>query len=219
MAGEMPRGDGPRERIFTLPNLLTLSRLPMAAALWIAPGSAALVIPLMIAAAVTDMADGRFARAIRARRIARGKEHGRLGEAGGIGAWLDPVCDKVFVVSLIAAVYVEYRPELVVVLLIAAREIFLVPMALAYKVSDRLRIAGKFDFRAGVAGKAATVSQFAAVASVLVAPQATLALAVAAGALGASATFVYARRGVLLVRGGAEKNGGAGQGRPTPPTR
>jgi hypothetical protein len=96
--------------------------------------------------------------------------------------------------------YVEHRPELAIVLLIAARELFLLPMALAYKVSDRLRAGPPFDFRAGLAGKAATVAQFAAIASLLVAPDATWALAIAAGTLGVAATFVYARRGVLLVR-------------------
>jgi phosphatidylglycerophosphate synthase len=92
------------EPIFSLPNLLTLSRLPMAALVWlVAPWAWALGL-LMATAALSDMLDGWFARRMRARRKAHGLPTRGLGEKGGRGAWLDPLCDKAFVISVVAAV-------------------------------------------------------------------------------------------------------------------
>ena len=184
----------PRERVFTMPNALTLSRLPMAAALWLAPERFELVVPLMVAAALTDVLDGRFARAIRAHRERRGEDPGALAGKGGIGAWLDPLCDKTFVLSLLAAIYVTFHPAWWIVLLIATRELFLVPLALFYRFHPTLRARLRFDFRAGLLGKAATVAQFGAVAAILIEPRWTVGFAVAAGVLGFAATIVYLRR-------------------------
>ena len=186
------------EKILTTPNLLTLSRIPMAAAVWLAPSQPRLIIPLMIAAAVTDLLDGRFARAIRDSRKRRGIDPGTLAGTKGIGAWLDPLCDKLFVVSLLAAIYVANRPDLLVVALIGLREWFLVPMVLTYRFSPTLRTRSNFDLRAGWAGKMATVAQFAAVASIIVAPAFLWEFAIASGVLGAVATAVYVTR---FVRG------------------
>lgn len=181
-------------RVFTLPNALTLSRLPMAAAIWFAPHDPALLIALMVGAAVTDVLDGRFARAIRARRIARGDEPGTLADKGGVGAWLDPLCDKTFVVSLLLAAWVSLEPAWWVVPAIATREVFLIPMALGYRFIGSLRSRFSFDFRAGWTGKLATVAQFAAVAAMLVAPGAVEPLALAAAVIGFAAFAHYALR-------------------------
>lgn len=188
------------ERIFTTPNLLTLSRLPMAAAVWLAPHDARLVIPLMIAAAVTDLLDGRFARAIRESRLRRGQDPGQLAGAKGIGAWLDPACDKIFVVSLLAAVYVANRPELYIVILIGAREWFLAPLALVYRLSRKLREQTDFDLRAGWVGKLATAAQFASVGAIVLTPRLTLYFAIASAVLGVLATYIYTRRFVRSYR-------------------
>lgn len=188
------------ESIVTLPNALTLSRIPMAAAVWIAPDSAPLVISLMVAAAVTDVLDGRFARAVRAARERRGEDPGVVAGAKGIGAWLDPVCDKTFVVSLLAAIWYANQPPVLDVLLIAARELFLIPLALVYKVSRRLRET-EFDFRAGIPGKLATVSQFVAVALIILGPAYLRYAAAAAGTFGLIATGFYLRRFARSIRG------------------
>ena len=165
----------------------------MAAAVWIAPNSAPLVISLMAAAAITDVLDGRFARAVRASRERRGEEPGPIAGAKGIGAWLDPLCDKTFVVSLLAAIWYANEPPVLDVLLIAARELFLVPLAIIYRVSGRLRET-EFDFRAGIPGKLATVSQFVAVALIILAPEYLRYAAGAAGAFGLIATGFYLQR-------------------------
>ena len=193
----------PRQPILTLPNLLTLARIPLAALVWFVADRADLLIPIMVVAAITDLLDGRFARMIRARRQRQGIETGLLGEAAGIGAWLDPVCDKLFVMSLLAAIWVTHDPHPLVVAAIATRELFLVPIVLVYKLIPRSRRDFHFDFRAGLVGKLATVAQFTAVAAILVAPDVLLYLAVIAAVTGILATIHYLWRAAQVMERGA----------------
>jgi phosphatidylglycerophosphate synthase len=190
----------PRQRILTLPNLLTLVRVPLAGAVWLVTDRPALLIAVMVAAAVSDLADGRFARAIRARRIRAGVDHGLLGEAGGIGSWLDPLCDKLFVLSLLAAIYVSHDPGPLVVALIATRELVLVPLVGLYKLIPRERRKRRFDFRAGLVGKLATVGQFAAVAAIALAPDMVWPLSIVAAITGALAVVHYLKRAAAAMQ-------------------
>jgi phosphatidylglycerophosphate synthase len=75
--------------ITSLPNLLSLSRLPLGGAFWVALGPtptltrALSAIGVMAVAAGTDVLDGTIAR--------------RRGvSTAGMGSWLDPICDKLF---------------------------------------------------------------------------------------------------------------------------
>ena len=157
--------------------LLTLSRIPMAGLVWIDPASPPLVLGLMAAAGLTDVLDGWAAR--------------RGGSRGGprdVGAWLDPLCDKAFILSVVAALAVVHRPPLAFFPLVAAREILQVPMLLLVAKKP------SFDFRAAVIGKAATVAQFAAVAALMLKPEWAMGAAAAAGALGVAAAVHYASR-------------------------
>jgi MFS family permease len=142
------------------------------------------------------MLDGRVARALRARRLARGKGTGGLGEAQAVGAWLDPLCDKIFVMSAVASVYVGWRPPLAVLALICTRELVLVPLMLLYEVLAKPRQQQPLDFRAGRAGKLTTVAQFASVAAVIVVPAAVWPLAVTACFAGLVTAAAYTRRGL-----------------------
>jgi phosphatidylglycerophosphate synthase len=185
----------PREPLLSLPNLLTLIRLPMAAAVWfVAPWPWAL-LSLMAAAALSDMLDGWFARRMRERRKARGLPTRGLGERGGTGAWLDPLCDKTFVVSVIAAVWWFYRPDWWLLALIGLREIVLVPLVLAWRLLPHKPL----DMRAGLAGKLTTVVQFVALWSLILGTHA-LGPAIAAAAAGAIAVYDYVRRALRASR-------------------
>lgn len=137
----------------------------------------------MALAGISDVLDGALARRARRRE---GREHER-----DAGAWLDPLCDKIFVVSALLAVAAEFRPPLWTLPLVAAREIAQVPL-LGYL---RLRgVVRAFDFRAAVVGKLATVLQFAAVAAILFRHPSAPPLAVAAGIAGlASALYYFVR--------------------------
>jgi phosphatidylglycerophosphate synthase len=148
-------------------------------------------------AAVTDVFDGRFARAIRARMVARGEDPGRLGGAQAVGAWLDPVC-----------------PPLWIVLLILTREVVMTPVYLLYRGSGWLRRRLRLDLRASRAGKLATVAQFMAVGAILFAPEpALVAAAVAASLLGGMAAADYVRRGVAAGAAHGEPAGALSPGK------
>jgi len=112
------------ERIgfWTLANVLTLSRIPFGIGFWFRHRSSDLGSGRMIVGGATDLVDGAVAR--------------RRGQAGrnGVGAWLDPVCDKFFVLSMVAALLISRRPAPWIVVAIAAREVVVVPLALAYRL-------------------------------------------------------------------------------------
>jgi cardiolipin synthase (CMP-forming) len=177
-----------QEPVLSLPNLLTLVRLPMALAVWlVAPWPWAL-FGLMMGAALSDMLDGWFARRMRERRRAKGLPTRGLGEKGGRGAWLDPLCDKAFVLSVIIAVWVFYAPPWWLIPLIAAREILLVPLMIIWRlVPGRPQL----DLRAGASGKLATVVQFVALWMLILGSANAPAWAAVAAFVGAIAVFEY----------------------------
>jgi cardiolipin synthase len=182
------------ERVFTLPNGLTLVRVPLGALIWVAPRERWWLLVILGLAAATDVVDGRVARAMRARRLARGEDPRHLGEPRAIGAWLDPLCDKLFILSVVAAVAYAFRPPLHQILLIAARELVVGPLAIAYVLTPSLRRRLQIDFRARALGKATTALQFAAVFAIIFLPAAATALAAAAALVGLAAAARYASR-------------------------
>lgn len=157
-------------------HLLTLSRIPIGVALWFVHGIWA--VALVGLAALTDALDGNLARWLKR----RGKS------SPDIGGWLDPLMDKVFV----AIVVVVLLPtvDLPVLLLLAAREILLVPIGLLY-LARHVKI-GKLH--ADVIGKVATVAQLLALMVVLGLPAYGFHAAAIAGALGIAAAIHYAWR-------------------------
>jgi phosphatidylglycerophosphate synthase len=185
--------------IWTLPNALTLSRLPLAALVWIDPLNPALVLPLMALAGLTDMADGWLERRAR-------KRLGIPDEVRTAGAWLDPLCDKTFVISVMAAILVARRPPLWIPALIAAREILQLPQIALYLLWPGLRARLRYDFSAAALGKAVTLLQFLAVGALLVGHPSLEPLAAACGAIGTAAAGFYFRRALRSSR--PERTGG-----------
>jgi cardiolipin synthase (CMP-forming) len=170
-----------------VPLFLTVIRIPMAALVWLAPGSPAYVLSLMAVAGVTDMLDGWLAR--------RYKHHAGTPDLRDAGAWLDPLCDKVFIVSALAAVVWAARPPLWTLPLIASREILQAPLLGYLRLKGVLR---RYDFRASAVGKLATIAQFAAVAAILLRHPSALPLAWAAGVVGVAASVYYFARAARL---------------------
>src|SRR5450432_80739 len=97
-----------------VPGLLSLSRVPLAAAFPFVLGHPLLALGVLVAAGVSDVLDGWVAR--------------RFGLVTPTGAALDPVTDKVFVttvaVSLVAGGYLSILD----VVLLSTREIGEVPL-------------------------------------------------------------------------------------------
>ena len=116
----------------------------------------------MAVAAVTDVLDGHLAR-----RQARKAGDAQAEPGGGTGAWLDPICDKLFVAAVLAAIIVRRHPPPLLIGLILTRELVQVPMGVAYRFIPTLHSWLRYDFRASVLGKAATVAQFLAIAALI----------------------------------------------------
>ncbi len=170
-----------RDSLAWPPNVLTLVRIPLAAIVWIAPGSVPLLFACMVLAAVSDWLDGWLART-----------YPDGSNPGNVGAWLDPLCDKVFVASAAASVLFVAHAPLALVGLLMLRDLALVPLVAWYRLAHEQ--SRRFDFRAGLLGKATTVAQFLAIGLLAVASPAAVAFCWLAAALGAGATFVYVRR-------------------------
>src|ERR1044072_2968823 len=146
--------------ITSLPNLLSLSRLPLGGLFWVALGPtpslphALSALGGMAAAAAADMLDGAIAR-------------GRGMSTAGLGSWLDPICYKLFVGAVLAALHFERGVPLSLLALIVARELLQLPMVIVYHLFPTLRHWLRYDFRASYFGKAATIMQFLAIGSLV----------------------------------------------------
>lgn len=151
--------DAPRTPAWlTAPNLLSLARLPLGVLFWLVaggtPGRALPALGVLALAGVTDVLDGIAAR--------------RAGvDLAGVGSWLDPLCDKLFVGAVLAALHVQRGVPLGLLALIVARELLQLPMSLVYRAVPTLRRWLRYDFRASPLGKAATISQFLAVTALI----------------------------------------------------
>jgi phosphatidylglycerophosphate synthase len=142
---------------------------------------------VLAAAAATDVLDGWIARRSGA-------------DPAGTGSWLDPICDKLFVGAVLAALYFQQRVPLGLLALIVTRELLQVPMVLVYRVSGTLRRWLQYDFRASLFGKAATVMQFLAVSALIVIGPVAVAwrLALLSFVLGLLALGDYIRRAIII---------------------
>jgi phosphatidylglycerophosphate synthase len=178
-----------------LAHALTLSRVPLAIALWWVWGDPVPSTVLVGLAAITDAADGRVARWAK-----------RRGAAGpDVGGWLDPAIDKLFVLIVLAAAW-AHTHRLSVIALVGARELVLLPLIAVYLA----RRTPHRPLRADVFGKVATVAQFVALCVMAIAPAAALLAAVVAAVLGLAAAAHYI---VVAVRDAHA----APVGRDTPP--
>jgi cardiolipin synthase (CMP-forming) len=196
------RGRRPSARVVTAPNLLTLIRIPLAGVLFLAVGDAVWLLSVAAVAGATDVVDGRVARALRRRQRQRGRSEAAIAADTALGAWLDPLCDKVFVIAALIAVAIGFEPPLVVLVLAATREILLAPMILAYHLVPGARREVDIDFSAGRLGKLTTAAQFATIAAILFAPSLALAAAILAAFAGILAALRYLHSGIAAARRG-----------------
>jgi cardiolipin synthase len=177
--------------ITSLPNLLSLSRLPLGGVFWVALGTTAttrnalMALGVMALAAGTDVLDGTIAR--------------RRGvSTAGMGSWLDPICDKLFVGAVLAALHFQRGVPFWLLALIVARELLQLPMVIVYHVFPTLRHWLRYDFRASYFGKAATIMQFLAIGSLVMGWPAAIPFAWGAFGLGLTALIDYVRRAITI---------------------
>ncbi len=178
----------------TLPNLLSLVRLPLGLVLWVAPENPWFLFGIGWVAAITDWVDGWAARHLPGRWGGRADDKGLGADAGGIGSWLDPLCDKAFVLTALIVVVVTYRPPWWAMAVLLVRDLGqAVGIVLVRLLKGRAAV-DAIDYHANVWGKATTVVQFLALAAVVFKLEAAVPLAVAAGALGLVAIVTLALR-------------------------
>ncbi|HEY3820599.1 MAG TPA: CDP-alcohol phosphatidyltransferase family protein [Polyangiaceae bacterium] len=129
-----------------VPGLLSLSRLPLAAAFPFVLVHPLAALGVLAAAGFSDVLDGWYAR--------------RFGQVTATGSALDPVTDKLFVTTVAVSLVVGGYLSVLDVALLSAREIGELPLVawLAFNRHARRRRAGHPS--ANVPGKLATVLQF-----------------------------------------------------------
>jgi cardiolipin synthase (CMP-forming) len=134
----------------TMPNLLTIGRICLAPFLVSAvlEGKFVTGFVLFMAAGITDALDGMLARILKQRTI--------------LGQYLDPVADKLLLSTLFLVLTHMNLIPIRVTALVFGRDLgILVVAAILYSA------AGRRDFKPSIFGKANTLAQVTAVASVL----------------------------------------------------
>jgi phosphatidylglycerophosphate synthase len=188
-----PGGDGyvaavTWRALLTLPNLLSLSRIPLAAGFLLADGTRSRVALLGMASA-TDLLDGWLAR--------------RGGTASRWGALIDPIADKTFVLLALAAFAVRGELSRHDFMVLLARDIGTAVGALVAWLMPGL---DPRDFKARMSGKIVTVLQLGALLVLCVAPSWTAAMVLAVGLASIVALGDYTvALGVRLHRSSADR--------------
>jgi phosphatidylglycerophosphate synthase len=165
--------------LLNAPNVVSLSRLFLAAC-FVAIGSSAVRLGLLITALLTDGLDGWLAR--RSRTISPS------------GPMVDAIADRIFVLTAVVALILDGMLTPGVALILLSRDIATVIGFVVARIIPWLRAV---RFRARLAGKAVTVLQFAILAAALQAqslvPELTLLTAVASVAAIADYTLALWR--------------------------
>lgn len=161
-----------RVELRRLPNLISLSRLILAAA-FVRAGAHAR-IALVVAAGITDFLDGWVARRVNATTRA--------------GALIDPIADRVFALVAVSVFLVEGALSTAEYFVMISRDIM---TAIGFLVARLVPWLRPVQFKARVSGKIVTVLQYLAFLSLLVAPAYVHVLIVLVGLASAWAIVDY----------------------------
>jgi len=142
-----------RRALGTIPNLLSCSRLVLAAG-FVAVGAAEARVGLIGAAAATDFLDGWLARRVRA--------------TSRWGALLDPIADRVFVLTVVATFLFTGELSTAAYFILLMRDLATAIGFLVARIVPWLR---PVQFKARLLGKVVTVLQLLTLAAVLAWPE------------------------------------------------
>ncbi|MBC8166205.1 MAG: CDP-alcohol phosphatidyltransferase family protein [Bryobacteraceae bacterium] len=128
-----------------LPTLLTLLRVFLTPFIFrdVVDGHCHAALPLSILAGFTDLADGFLAR--------------RLGSESRLGAWMDPIADKILLTCLYVSFGIANLIPDWLVWLVVGRDAAILAMVAVAMVATKVR-----EFPPSPAGKLSTVIQIAA---------------------------------------------------------
>ncbi|HEV3191713.1 MAG TPA: CDP-alcohol phosphatidyltransferase family protein [Polyangiaceae bacterium] len=132
--------------LIRVPGLLSLSRLPLAAAFPFTLDRPVVALALLCAAGFSDMADGWYAR--------------KFAQVTPTGVALDPMTDKLFVLTVAITLVRGGRLSAADVLLLSTRELGELPLVLWIATSTRARSRRAAHPAANAPGKLATFFQF-----------------------------------------------------------
>jgi cardiolipin synthase len=160
-------------RLWNVPNVISLSRMALAVAFVLLNDTRTRVV-LIVAAALTDFLDGLVARLADQRSV--------------IGALLDPIADRLFVLAAISAYLLNGLLGTGQYFIFISRDI---ATAIGFLVARIIPWLRPVRFRARLLGKAVTVLQLATLITVLLEPTATYGLIIAIAVLSAMSIFDY----------------------------
>lgn len=169
----------PRRTLGTLPNILSCSRLVLAAG-FVATGAAEARVGLIGAAALTDFLDGWLARRVHA--------------TSRWGALLDPLADRVFVLTVVVTFLFTGMLSTSAYFVLIMRDLATAVGFLVARIIPWLR---PIEFKARVLGKVVTVVQLLTLAAVLAVPRA---VPILLAALALSSTLAIADYTLALWR-------------------
>ena len=160
-------------RLWNVPNVISLSRVALAVA-FVLINDTPTRIGLVLAAALTDLLDGLIARLADQRSV--------------VGALLDPIADRLFVLAAISAYLINGLLGTGQYFIFISRDI---ATAIGFLVARIIPWLRPVRFRARLLGKAVTVLQLATLIAVLLEPRATYGLIIAIAVLSAMSIFDY----------------------------
>jgi CDP-diacylglycerol--glycerol-3-phosphate 3-phosphatidyltransferase/cardiolipin synthase len=163
--------------LLTIPGLLTLVRAPLAAAFPLAFDRPMVAVGILAAAGISDVLDGWWAR--------------RTGQMTLTGAIVDPVLDKVFVLTVAVSLLYGEALSLSAVLLLGVRDLVELPLMAWLLSRPRLLAARAKRVKANIVGKAVTALQFGTVIAALFGTRYADGLAAVTGMAGLGAGVVY----------------------------
>ena len=162
-----------RERLMTLPNAVSMSRVVLAAA-FVAARDPITRFTLVATASATDFLDGWLAR----------RQHA----TSRSGALIDPIADRVFVFTAVCTFLVEGALSTAAFLTLLSRDIATV---IGYFVARSVPWLRAVEFRARWLGKVVTALQLLTLVAVIVATPAVPMLIVLVGAASAASIADY----------------------------
>jgi CDP-diacylglycerol--glycerol-3-phosphate 3-phosphatidyltransferase/cardiolipin synthase len=161
-----------------VPGLLSLARLPLAIVFPLALNRPVLAIAVMAAAALSDVLDGWYARA--------------FAQQTAMGAVLDGLMDKVFVVTMLSTLVVRGWLPPLHALLLCTRELGELPLLVSAIAHREWRSPVRPS--ANAVGKLTTVLQFATVLAVVLRVEVRNVLVYVTAVCGALAALLYWNR-------------------------
>jgi len=125
LVGAITMSDTFKQHVLSVPNFLTLLRILMTPVIvyMVLTEQAWVAVVLMVIAGLTDMLDGAIARYFNQRTT--------------VGAYLDPLADKILLVSLFVSLFFMGKVPLFIFLAVIFRDAIIIFGALAYEMVTR----------------------------------------------------------------------------------